>query len=50
MLLNNRSIAEQIKEEILKMPGDKWKWKHNPKICANKNLYNKRMLFIAKQA
>ena len=29
MLLNNQWITEEIKEEIKKIPGDKWKWKHN---------------------
>ena len=29
MLLNNQWITEEIKEEIKKIPRDKWKWKEN---------------------
>ena len=29
MLLNNKWITEEIKEEILKIPKDKWKRKYN---------------------
>ena len=29
MLLNNQDITEEIKEEILKIPRNKWQWKHN---------------------
>ena len=29
MLLNIQWVTEEIKEEIKKIPGDKWKWKHN---------------------
>ena len=29
MLLNNQWITEEIKEEIKKIPTDKWQWKHN---------------------
>ena len=33
MLLNNQWITEEIKEDIRKLPRDKWKWKHNnPKL------------------
>ena len=28
MLLNIQWVTEEIKEEILKIPGDKQKWKH----------------------
>ena len=32
MLLNNQEITEEIKEEIKKIPRNKWKWKYyNPK-------------------
>ena len=29
MLLNNEQANDNIKEEILKVHGNKWKWKHN---------------------
>ena len=29
MLWNNWWITEEIKEEIKRIPRDKWKWKHN---------------------
>ena len=33
MLLNNHWITEEIKEEIKKIPRDKWKWNHkDPKL------------------
>ena len=32
-LLNNQEITEEIKEEIKKIPRDKWQWKHDgPKL------------------
>ena len=27
-VINNQEITEEIKEEILKMPRNKWQWKH----------------------
>ena len=29
MLLNNQCVIEEIKEKILKIPRDKWQWRHN---------------------
>ena len=29
MLLNNQEITEEIKQEIKKIPRDKWQWKHD---------------------
>ena len=29
MLLNNQEITEEIKEEIKKIPRDKWQWTHD---------------------
>ena len=29
MPINNKWVTEEIKEEIKKIPGDRWKWKHN---------------------
>ena len=38
-LLNNQEITEEIKEEIKKIPRNKWQWKHDdPKpMGCNKN-------------
>ena len=29
MILNNQEIAEEIKEEIKRIPRNKWQWKHD---------------------
>ena len=41
MLLNNQWITEEIKEEILKIPRDKWQQKHDdpkPMGCSKSSL------------
>ena len=43
MLLNNQWIIEEVKEEMKKIPRDKWKWKHdNPKLMGCSKSSSKR--------
>ena len=46
MLPNNQRITEGIKEEIKKIPRDKWKWKYNdPKPTGLSKSSSKREVF-----
>ena len=47
MLLNNQEITEEIKEEIKKLPRNKWQWKHSVpkpmgchKSCSKREVYS----------
>ena len=46
MLLNNQEITEEIKQEIKKIPRDKWQWKHDdPKSMGCSKSSTKREVY-----
>ena len=46
MLLSNQEITEEIKEEIRKIPRNKWQWKHNyPKPMGCSESSSKREVY-----
>ena len=46
MLPNNQWITEEIKEEIKKIPRDKWKWKHDdPQPMGHRKSSSKREVY-----
>ena len=49
-LLNNQEITEEIKEEIKKIPRDKWQWKHDDTKPMGWSKSSSKGKFIAIQA
>ena len=56
MLLNNQEITEEIKEEIKKIPRDKWQWKHDnlkpmgcSKSSSKREVYSNTVPYLKKQ-
>ena len=46
MILNNQEITEEIKEEIKKIPRNKWQWRHdNPKPMGWSKSSSKREVY-----